>query len=365
MPDDVTSAPVAAPAGDTPAPAPAPTPSTEGNPSTPSDAEVTAAIESQGELSASQLAAIENGDFSGLTPAGDPKPEGDKKPDPKPEPKPEGDKAPEGGDKAKDPANIHRIGLGGLPPEARAKLVQFTTLVKGGMSEAEASAQVYGTQAAKTPDAPKEGDKPVDPAPDATAAVPESIQAIEDAITAKKAEIARVKSEYGDTTDLLEQLADLKLDLRDAKREHERASASQATFQAEVKQSLNKVMSDYSDLWTDVQPGQTKSAFESYCDDEFLLADAKSDPVLQRPDWPEHIAKRVVDKFFKGRGANSAGNEDDDPSIPPLPKQAVRLPGSLTGTTDAPGVLTPGNIMAQFDTLTEEQQLEVLKRAGG
>lgn len=359
MPDDVTSAAAAAPAGDAPAPTPAPTPSNEGNPSPPSDADVTAAIESLGELSSAQLAAIENGDFSGLAPDA-PKLEGDKKPEPKPE---GGDKAPEGGDKAKDPANIHRIGLGGLPPEARAKLVQFTTLVKSGMSEAEASAKVYGAPAAKT-DAPKEGDKPVDPAPDATSAVPESVQAIEDAITAKKAEIARVKAEYGDTTDLLEQLADLKLDLRDAKREHERAAANQASFQADVQKSLEKVMGDYSDLWTDVKQGQTKSAFESYCDDEFLLADAKNDPVLQRPDWPEHIAKRVVDKFFKGRGANSAGRDDDDPTIPPLPKQSVRLPGSLTGTTDAPGVLTPGTIEAQFDTLTEEQQLEVLKRAG-
>lgn len=359
MPDDAppASAP-AAPVGDSPAPAP--TPSNEGNLSPPSEADVTAAIESLGELSSDQLAAIEKGDFSGLAQDA-PKPEGDKAPTPA------GDKVPEGGDKSKDPANIHRIGLGGLPPESRAKLVQFTTLVKSGMSEAEASAQVYGTPAAKTPDTPPAGDKPGEKAPEAPQApeVPESVQAIEDAITAKRAEIQRVKAEYGDTTDLLEQLADLKIDLREAKREAERASATQATFQAQVKQSLDKVMDEHADLWTDVQPGQTKSAFETYCDDEFLLASAKSDPVLQRPDWPEHIAKRVVDKFFKGRGANSAGRDDDDPTIPPLPKQSVRLPGSLTGTTDAPGVLTPGNIEAQFDTLTEEQQLEVLKRAGG
>jgi len=360
MPDDAppASAP-AAPVGDSPTPAP--TPSNEGNPSPPSDADVTAAIESLGELSSAQLAAIEKGDFSGLAQDA-PKPEGDNK-----APTPAGDKAPEGGDKSKDPANIHRIGLGGLPPESRAKLVQFTTLVKSGMSEAEASAQVYGTPAAKTPDTPPAGDKPGEKAPEAPQApeVPESVQAIEDAITAKRAEIQRVKDEYGDTTDLMEQLADLKIDLRDAKREAERTAANQATFQAQVKQSLDKVMDEHADLWTDVQPGQTKSAFETYCDDEFLLASAKSDPVLQRPDWPEHIAKRVVDKFFKGRGANSAGRDDDDPTIPPLPRQSVRLPGSLTGTTDAPGVLTPGNIEAQFDTLTEEQQLEVLKRAGG
>lgn len=309
------------------------------------------------------MAAFEKGDFSGLVPDA-PKPEADKKPDPKPEPKADGDKAPEGDKPKSDPANIHRLSLGGMPPEARAKLVQFTTLVKGGMSEAEASAKVYGATAAKTSDTPKDGDKPAEKAPEITPEVPESIKSIEDAIAAKRAEIARVKSEYGDTTDLLEQLADLKIDLREAKREHERASANQASFQADVNKSLEKVMVDYSDLWTDVKQGQTKSDFESYCDDEFLLADAKNDPVLQRPDWPEHIAKRVADKFFKGRGANSADSGDDDPTIPPLPKQSVRLPGSLTGNPDAPGVFTPGNIEAQFDTLTEEQQLEVLKKSG-
>lgn len=324
---------------------------------------MSAAIDSLGELSAAQLQAIENGDFSSL--ASDAPKSEDKKPEPQPQPEPKPDA--KGDEKPaaikNDPANIHRLSLGGIAPEARAKLVQFTTLVKGGMSEAEASAQVFGTP--KAAEAPKEGDKPADPAPDAPPAVPESIKSIEDAITAKKAEIARVKGEYGDTTDLLEQLSDLKLDLREAKREHERATATQASFQAEVRKSLDKVMADHSDLWTDVKPGQEKSAFESYCDDEFLLADAKNDPVLQRPDWPEHIAKRVLDKFFKGRGVNNADPENEDPAIPPLPKQSVRLPGSLTGTTDAPGVLTPGNIMAQFDTLTDEQQLEVLKRAGG
>lgn len=361
MPDDATPIP-AAPAPPSPNPAPAPDP----KPAAPSEADVTAAIDSLGELTAAQLDAIEKGDFTSLI-GTDPKPDGDKKPDPKPETKPEGEKTPEGDKptekKGGNPADIHRISLGGMAPESRAKLVQFTTLVKSGMSEAEASAQVYG--ATKAAEAPKEGDKTVEKAPDAAPEVPESIKSIESAIEAKKAEIAKVKEAYGDSTDLLEELQDLKLDLREAKREHERASATQASFQADVQKSLEKVMSEHADLWTDVKPGQTMSEFESYCEDEYLLATAKNDPVMQRPDWPENIAKRVMDKFFKGRGANSADPGDDDPPIPPLPKQAVRLPGSLTGNPDAPGVFTPGNIEAQFDTLSEEQQLEVLKKSGG
>lgn len=340
MPDDVTPAP-SAPVADSPNPAPTPPAA-----STPSEADVTVALDSLGELSAEQMMAIEAGDFSSLAPAETPKT------DPKPEPEPK----PEGGDKPKnDPANIHRLSLGGMPPEARAKLVQFTTLVKSGMSEAQASAQVYGAPAA-TPDQ--------EPEPPAAPEVPESVQRIEDAIKAKQAEIARVKTEYGDTTGLLDELQDLKLDLRDARREHASVAATQVSFQADVKKSLDKVMADHSDLWTDVKPGQEKSSFESFCDDEFFLAERKNDPVLERPDWPEHIAKRVLEKFFNGRGANSADQEGDTPQIPPLPNQSVRLPGSLTGNPDAPGVFTPGNIEAQFDTLTDDQQLEVLKRSG-
>lgn len=346
MPDDVT--PASSPVADSPNPAPTPPAA-----SAPSEADVTVALDSLGELSAEQMMAIEAGDFSSLAPAETPKT------DPKPEPKPEGEKPTEGDKPKNDPANIHRLSLGGMPPEARAKLVQFTTLVKGGMSEAEASAQVYGAPVAKTSDTPNEGEKPEPEAP-----VPESIKTIEDAITAKKAEIDRVKGEYGDTTALLEHLQDLKLDLRDARREHASVAATQVSFQADVKKSLDKVMADHSDLWTDVKPGQEKSSFESFCDDEFFLAERKNDPVLSRPDWPEHIAKRVLEKFFNGRGANSADQEGDTPQIPPLPNQSVRLPGSLTGNPDAPGVFTPGNIEAQFDTLTDDQQLEVLKRSG-
>ena len=353
MPDDVT--PASSPVADSPNPAPTPPAA-----SAPSEADVTVALDSLGELSAEQMMAIEAGDFSSLAPAETPKTD----PKPEPEPKPEGEKPTEGDKPKNDPANIHRLSLGGMPPEARAKLVQFTTLVKGGMSEAEASAQVYGAPAAKTSDTP--GDKSADREPEVPAApeVPESVQRLQDAIKSKQDEIARVREAYGDTTGLLDELQDLKLDLRDAKREHASVAATQVSFQADVKKSLDKVMADHSDLWTDVKPGQEKSSFESFCDDEFFLAERKNDPVLSRPDWPEHIAKRVLEKFFNGRGANSADQEGDTPQIPPLPNQSVRLPGSLTGNPDAPGVFTPGNIEAQFDTLTDDQQLEVLKRSG-
>ncbi len=228
------------------------------------------------------------------------------------------------------------------------------------MSEAEAAAKVYSVAAPAA--TTKEGDEPTTEAEKQEPAAiepPAELKSLEDQIAAKQAEIKLVKDSFGDTTDLLQELQDLKLDYRDAKREHERTAASAAIFQGEVNKSLSRVQADYSELWSD-----PKAGFESKCDDEFFLAQHKNDPVLKSPDWPEQIAKRVKEKFFSSYDVNNAGEEEDDPQIPPLPNQRVRLPGSLTGQTAAPGTITPGNVFATFDSLSEAEQLAVLAKAG-
>lgn len=313
----------------------------------PSEAEVNAAIDSMGELTAAQLEAIEAGDFSGLAPTakGDEKPKETTETTPTPTTTQETDKT-----------KVHRLSLGGLAPESRAKFVEMKSLVAGGMSEAEAAAKVFGVAAAP---AAKETETPTETETPSPATPPPALQALQDQIAAKQAEIKAVKDEFGDTTELLEQLQDLKLDLRDAKREHEKHASTAEVFQSEVNASLKRAMSNLSELWSD-----PKAEFESKCDDEFLLAQAKNDPVLQASDWPEKIANRVKVKFFSGYDVNNAGGDDDEPTIPPLPNQRVRLPGSLTGQTAAPGTLTPGNVLATFESLTEDEQLAVLKNAG-
>lgn len=327
-------------------------------PAAPNEAEVNAAIESMGVLTAEQLAAMENGDFSSLALAPADKGEGEGKAKTTDAEKPAETPAATPDPKAAE--KVHRLSLGGLAPESRAKMVQFKSLVTGGMSEAEAAAKVYGVAApaATTKEGEGQTREEEEQSPAATDP-PAELRALEEQITAKKAEIEAVKANFGDTTDLLEQLQDLKLDLRDAKREHERTAASAATFQGEVNKSLSRVQAEYSELWSD-----PKAGFESKCDDEFLLATAKNDPVLSLPDWPEQIAKRVKEKFFSSYDVNNAGEEEDDPQIPPLPNQKVRLPGSLTGQTAAPGTLTPGNVFATFDSLSEAEQLAVLAKAG-
>lgn len=327
-------------------------------PTAPNEAEVNAAIESMGVLTAEQLAAMENGDFSSLAPTPADKGEGEGKAKTTDTEKPT--ETPVATPDPKAAEKVHRLSLGGLAPESRAKMVQFKSLVTGGMSETEAAAKVYGVAAPAA--TTKEGEEPAQEEAKqepVTTEPPAALRALEEQITAKKAEIEAVKANFGDTTDLLEQLQDLKLDLRDAKSEHERTAASAATFQSEVNKSLSRAQANYSELWSD-----PKAGFESKCDDEFLLATAKNDPVLSLPDWPEQIAKRVKEKFFSGYDVNNAGDDDDDPQIPPLPNQRVRLPGSLTGQTAAPGTLTPGNVFATFDSLSEAEQLAVLAKAG-
>lgn len=313
----------------------------------PSEADVSAAMEAMGELTSAQLDAMGSGDFSGITLT----PKDDKPTESKPaESAPAAPTAPSAAEK------VHRLSLGGLKPESRAKMVEFKSLVTGGMDEAEAAAKVFGVAAAPavtTAPAEAEGAPPKDE----PAAPPPALQELQDKVAAKQAEIKAIRDEFGDATELIEQLQDLKLDLRDAQREHQSSSAAAAAMQTQVNASLQRVMAEFSELWSD-----PKANFESLCDDEFVLAQHKNDPVLAQPDWPEQIAKKVKEKFFKRYDVDNAGDNEDDPQIPPLPDQKVRLPGSLTGQTSVPGSFTEGGILAAFDSLTREQQDAVLDR---
>ena len=99
-----------------------------------------------------------------------------------------------------------------------------------------------------------------------------------------------------------------------------------------------------------------RSGFLPLCDDEILLAEAKNDPILNQPDWPEKIGQRVVDKFFSGGAAHSPNSAGGLSWVPPVPRHSVRLPGSPVGPGFSAGSLSPETAMAEIDKLTPEQQ---------
>jgi hypothetical protein len=272
-----------------------------------------------------------------------------------PSPANNGDEAPE------------RISIKALPASERAKLVKALTAVRSGKAAPDAFAEAFGTfgtpQAPATLAAKPEGDKPTDqpPAPEVKSAP--KVAELETRLAELKADYDKKKAEYDPTAqDILEQMQDLKLDLRDAKREAEQDAREELAWMNAQKASHERAMSQFADLITE------SPDFLDYCEAEIVLAERKNDPVMAKPDWPENIAKRVSEKYFNGKAANSSAPAKDEPHnpIPPAPNQRVRIPGSPVGPAFAPGSLTVETAQAEFDKLTTEQQeatlAEIVKR---
>lgn len=58
--------------------------------------------------------------------------------------------------------------------------------------------------------------------------------------------------------------------------------------------SYERVATKYALLLDDKETG-----FEDYCDKEFAAAENANDPIFDKPDWPEKIAERVMEKYFR------------------------------------------------------------------
>ncbi len=257
-----------------------------------------------------------------------------------------------------------RVSIKALKPEDRARTVQALDMIRAGMSPGEAFAEVFGMTGqaqgyahAADDDAAGEGGFAQAGGGDFYAA-PDFVQGIGDApeVAGLEQHLSLLQGQYHaaresydpSATDLLEQMTDVKMDLRDARRE---ASVVNDSWQGGQADSHTRAMDSFSELITD-----TDSGFVTSCDDEILLAEAKNDPILNHPDWPEKIGRRVMDKFFTGHAAHSLGHARGASQIPPAPRHSVRLPGSPVGPGFSAGALSPQTAMAEIDKLTPEQQ---------
>lgn len=257
-----------------------------------------------------------------------------------------------------------RISIKALPASERAKLVKALTAVRSGKAAPDAFAEAFGApQAPETPAAKPEGDKPTDQLQSPEVKTAPKVAELEARLATLKADYDKKKAEFDPTAqDILEQMQDVKLDLRDAKREAEQDAREETAWMNAQAASHERAMSQFADLITE------SPDFLEYCEAEIVLAERKNDPVMAKPDWPENIAKRVSEKYFNGKAANSsapAKNEPHNP-IPPAPNQRVRIPGSPVGPAFAHGSLTVETAQAEFDKLTPEQQeatlAEIVKR---
>lgn len=262
-----------------------------------------------------------------------------------------------------------RISIKSLKPEDRAKMVQAMEAVRGGKSPAEALADAFGISAAAAAAPAAESATAIAPASDVAAPHPK-VAAIEAQLAELQTEYnhhAKVTFDYDEKERVASQIMDLKLDLRDARREaaieaqHQEAAAAHAqTWEAEQAASHARSMAKFSELITDPD-ANGDDGFLTRCNYEIYLAEQRKDPILAQADWPEKIGQKVFDKFFKGKAANSADLEgDESPSIPPAPKQSVRLPGSPAGIGTAAGGLSLEAAEAEFAKLPWDQRLDAL-----
>jgi hypothetical protein len=250
-----------------------------------------------------------------------------------------------------------RVSIKALKPEDRARTVQALDLIRAGKTPADAFAEVFGISPQAQTMAPEAHDLAQVAAEDfygapvvsaALGAAPQ-VSDLEQHLAALQQQYQEAKAAYDPTaTDILEQMTDVKMDLRDARRE---AAAVGQQWQGTQAESHTRAMDTFAELIAD-----PTSSFVPLCDDEILLAEAKNDPILYHPDWPEKIGRRVMDKFFNGHAAQSPGPTRGASLVPPAPRHALRLPGSPVGPGFSAGSLSPQTAMAEIDRLTPEQQ---------
>ncbi|WP_395746562.1 hypothetical protein [Prosthecobacter sp.] len=251
-----------------------------------------------------------------------------------------------------------RVSIKALKPEDRARTVQALDMIRAGCTPAEAFAEVFGITGGAAEDEGmyvEEGEDDYYGEPEApelemmSASAAPQVAELEQQLTALQQQYRTAKHTYDPAaTDLLEQMTDVKLDLREARRE---AEAVNREWLGAQEESLARTTEMYGELMADEESG-----FVPCCEDEILLAEAKHDPILNYPDWPEKIGRRVIDKFFNGHAAQSPGHARGWSQIPPAPRHAVRLPGSPVGPGFSAGALSPQTAMAEIEKLTPEQQ---------
>lgn len=239
-----------------------------------------------------------------------------------------------------------RVSIKALKPEDRARTVQALDLIRNGYAPADAFAEVFGISALPPTVAEAVTEPYAEPAAET---ISPGVAELENHLADLQQQYRQAKESYDPSaTDLLEQMTDVKMDLRQARQE---AAVMNNAWAGEQSESHARAMENYGALITD-----PNSNFLPHCDDEILLAEAKNDPILNQPDWPEKIGQRVMHKFFGGHAAHSPSHDWSLSQIPPAPRHAVRHPGSPVGPGFAAGALSPQTALAEIDKLTPELQ---------
>lgn len=293
-------------------------------------------------LTTEQIEAIESGDqeriaaaFEGVEP---PQPNGD---DPQNKDEPSN----------QDPGEAAptRISLKAIKnEEERLALVNATAAVREGkyLTLAEAlGADPYF--ASRLPAAPPKADPEPPSEPD------NSLESVETQIKDLREQRAAARKEfdYEKVDELTDQIEDLTATRSRALIEQAETQRSEQAVEVQVDASRQRAFEKYAEQLTDPE-----SEFADFVQAEIFLADKKGDGIFDQPDWPEKIADRVNEKYY--RAAKSA---PETAQVPPAPKQSgIRLAGSpAPGSADSKG-FTPSTAFAQLNQLSSEEAEKLL-----
>lgn len=239
---------------------------------------------------------------------------------------------------------IERISLRGLTVQDQHAIADAIAAVRRGeyASFEDAHAAMYGV--------------PVnDEAEDAQAYVNDYPTWDDADITQLQQRIAEIEveqkeaAESYDTQAMLElstEMMDAKLALRDAVQSQQIEAHNTHVFHAHESASMQRIQQLYPQS---LSHPEILAALEDARD----LAEHRQDPILQRPDWPEHLVSRVLASFYQG----------DEPSSFPTPPPSTR---KVRGALEAPAWQGVSNMsvnaaLSELDNMTEDQIDAVLK----
>lgn len=342
--------------------------------------DISTLFEGQGQLTEAQLSALESGSadriaeaFKDRLPAAPESPQAETQPEEsaqtqEAQPDPTGEQQTQEPEQPQTTAQdrpqpqpmLERISVRTIPEAQREPLIKLTNLMRQGKTMEQAIAEVMGFTAAPTqaPAVEQPATQPQQPAPApaATTQTAPQVQELETQLATLQAQYKRAKESFDPAaTDILEQMTDIKMDLRDARREAQAEQERMQTFQQQEQQSINRVYETYDEYFKDPK-------FEERIGDEKLLASAKNDPVMMKPDWAEKIAQRVIEKFYPKAGVQNpaAVTTAQTTTIPAAPKNTVRLPGSPVGAGHTAGALSPQTALAEMETLSPDMAEAVM-----
>lgn len=242
-------------------------------------------------------------------------------------------------------------------PEEKRSLIEATRMLRDGEAKSlrEALGRVFELEGAV---AKMEAEPRLAPEPEPFFQA-SGVEAMELRLAQMQQECEARKQayDYEGAEALMAEMAEARMDLREAQKAGEMQQGHVAEFVAGEDASRGRVLEQYGVLLRDPQ-----SEFNHLLDAEIALAERRNDAILSSADWPEKIASRTYQKYevLMGGGVADPWGERQGNRAASAPRTGVRMPGSPVGVGANSTALTASAALSEFERLSPEEQKSVL-----